>query len=425
MRLAHSTAERQTTSSAAILLTVGHCIIRAVAADATRMLRDAAGRLAGERDRHGSPLTALHWTAAGLQRAEVRTAGGAWVAIEPGAGAPGPWGASDLVVQDRRPLTRFAALDWRRVDRVPPLAEPARLPPGAGTAILNLLARLALEHGVTSLRYDGPYPTEALFLALLESFRYAEVSGDPLAAFMAGDLAWRPAPYEAAVEAGGAWVQWRDGRADKIVADGRVYYRPDWQGVRRRGAHVVRDAQDTTRASLRVLDRIMEDHVILDADGAIQPRPSPPTDTAPAIPWERPLVTGLVATVAALSAPALREPLRALEATLAVSWSPVQRDLAVVDAAGLRVSHRMRRVLAARARTAGSPHAALELALAALGEIAHAVGDALRARAQARLAGATPQAQVTALEQARGADRDDARRIAAAAAALLAAAQEA
>ena len=389
------------------------------------MLRDAAGRPVGERDRRGSPLTALHWTASGLRRAEVRTASGAWVAIEPGAGAPGPWGASDLVLQDDRPLTRFAALDWQRVDRIPPLAEPARLPTGAGTAILNLLARLALEQGVASLRYDGPYPTEALFLALLESFRYADAAADPLAAFMGGDLAWRPAPYEAAVEPGGAWVQWRDGRADKIVVDGRVYYRPDWQGVRRRDVHVVRDAEDTTRASLRVLDQIVEDHVILDAGGAIQARPHAPADTAPAIPWERPLVAGLVATVAALSAPALREPLRALEPALAVSWSPLQRDLAVVDAAGLRVSHRMRRVLAARARAAASPRAALELALAALGEIAQAVGDALRARAQARLAGATPQAQAAALEQARGADRDDARTIAAAAAALLAAAQEA
>src|SRR5213593_720406 len=252
IKAAHSTAERQTTSSAAIVTSSPprHCIIRPVAADATRMRRDAAGRPAGEQDRHGSALSALEWSPDGrLSRASVRLPDGGWVSIEPGAGAAGPWGASDLVTRDGRPLTRLAALDWARVDRIPPLAEPARLPAGAGTAIFNLLARLAAEHGVDRLRYDGPYPTEALFVALLESFRYAPASGDPLAAFMAGDLAWRPAPYTAAVEAHGAWVQWRDGRVEKIVADGRAYYRPDWQDLSRRGTRVVRDEAGTTRGS--------------------------------------------------------------------------------------------------------------------------------------------------------------------------------
>src|SRR5207249_485252 len=82
---------------------------------------------------------------------------------------------------DGRPLTRLAAVDWTRVDRIPPLAEPARLPAGAGTALFNLLARLAVEQGVSVLRYDAPYPTEALFLALLESFRYVPADGGDIA----------------------------------------------------------------------------------------------------------------------------------------------------------------------------------------------------------------------------------------------------
>src|SRR5947199_23340 len=193
IKAAHSTAERQTTSSAAIVTSSPprHCIIRPVAADATRMRRDAAGRPAGEQDRHGSALSALEWSPDGrLSRASVRLPDGGWVSIEPGAGAAGPWGASDLVTRDGRPLTRLAALDWARVDRIPPLAEPARLPAGAGTAIFNLLARLAAEQGVAVLRYDAPYPTEALFLALLESFRYVpEEAPHPMDAFARG---WRP-----------------------------------------------------------------------------------------------------------------------------------------------------------------------------------------------------------------------------------------
>ena len=198
------------------------------------MRRDAAGRPAGEQDRHGAPLSALEWSPDGrLGRAAVRLPDGAWVAIEPGAAARGPWGASDGLTLDGHPLTRFAAVDWTRVDRIPPLAEPARLPAGAGTALFNLLARLAVEQGVSVLRYDAPYPTEALFLALLESFRYVPAdAGDPIAAFARGELAWTPAPHDVAIERGGVWVQ-RRARIEKIVVGGRAYYRPDWQGVRR------------------------------------------------------------------------------------------------------------------------------------------------------------------------------------------------
>src|SRR5436309_2998346 len=220
IKAAHSTAERQTTSSAAIVTTVRHCIIRDVAADATRMRRDAAGRPAGEHDRHGATLSALEWRPDGrLRRARVWLPDGDWIEIEPGAGAPGPWGASDLVTRDGQPLTRLAALDWTHVDRIPPLAEPARLPAGAGPAIFNLLARLAVDQRVSVLRYDAPYPTEALFLALLESFRYAPVEApDPHAAFASGALAWTPAPHEVAIETGGLWVQRRGReRADALA----------------------------------------------------------------------------------------------------------------------------------------------------------------------------------------------------------------
>src|SRR5439155_915481 len=194
---------------------------------------------------------------------------------------------------------------WTRVDRIPPLAEPAGLPAGAGTAIFNLLARLAVEQDVAVLRYDAPYPTEALFLALLESFRYVpEQAPDPSGAFAVGALAWTPAPHEVTVEAGSVWVQQRQ-RIEKIVLGGRTYYRPDWQGVRRRAPRVVRDVGDTVRASLSVLGRVLEDHVVLAADGRVLETPPAAPDSPNVTPLAPEVIAGLIATVVATSAPAL------------------------------------------------------------------------------------------------------------------------
>jgi hypothetical protein len=394
-----------------------------VAADATRMRRDAAGRPAGEHDRHRAPLSALEWSPAGrLARASVRLPDGGWVSIEPGAGAPGPWGASDLVTRDGRPLTRLAALDWTRVDRIPSLAEPARLPAGAGTAIFNLLARLAAEQSVIALRYDAPYPTETLFLALLESFHYVPAdTPDPMVAFASGELAWTPAPHEVTIEAGGLWVQRRE-RIEKIVAGGRAYYRPDWQGVRRLAPRAVRDAGATVRASLVALGRVLEDHLVLAADGSVidaPPAPADPPDVAPLAPD---VVAGLVAMVVATSAPALGPWLLAAARAVEFAWGPVEADLVATDGAGVTLSHRLRRTLAdaVRGRTRAET---LATALAALREAADLVADGLRARAQGALAAEPADVQAAALE-APGPPPADARAIAAATEALAAAAQE-
>ncbi len=212
-------------------------------------------------DRHGNPVSELAWAADGsLERASVRLPDGSWLSIEPRATTAAPWGLSDRVwraVQfpesrgwSGEPLTIFEALDWTRIDRIPPLAEPGRLPPGGGTAVLNLIAELAREQGATRLAYRGPYPTEQLFLALLESFRYEpEHAPDPLTAFMAGDLAWTPAPHERLFGAGGLFVQ-RRGLVEKVVFGGAAYYRPDWQSVTRHAPRRVRDVPEGVLCSL-------------------------------------------------------------------------------------------------------------------------------------------------------------------------------
>ena len=56
---------------------------------------------------------------------------------------------------------------------------------------------LASKQGVARVRYRGPYPTEQLFTALLECFRYDGADDDPVGRFMdGGDLDWVPAPHE-------------------------------------------------------------------------------------------------------------------------------------------------------------------------------------------------------------------------------------
>jgi hypothetical protein len=172
-----------------------HCIIRPVSArDGGRRVTVArhgtvieyeppgAGgtpRRLREIDRRGDALTRLRWTPEGtLDRAWLEIADGSWVMIEPRATRDAPWGLSDRLWHapapsaDAVPLTIFESLAYERIDRIPVLAEPARLPPGAAGAVLNLIAGLAQDGGCAWLAYTGPYPTEQLFLTLLESFRY-------------------------------------------------------------------------------------------------------------------------------------------------------------------------------------------------------------------------------------------------------------
>lgn len=385
--------------------------------------RDAAGRLLAEVDGYGTIVTEVRWQADGrLARAAVRIPDGSWVVIAPGAGRPGPWGASDELRQGSQALTRFAALDWTRITTIPPLAEPARLPSGAGTAVLNLIAQLAGDQGVNALRYDAPYPTEQLFLALLESFRWSESHDDPLAAFMNGRLVWTPAPHTRAFPSRRVYVQ-RRARVEKIALDGRAFYRPDWQGVRRRTARVVRDTPDGVRASLQALGVVLEDLVVLTAAGRVLDVPSASADPPGVRALPSALVSGLVAIVVASSAPALATPLREEAARLVFEWGPVTGDLVDVDPPRVRLSPKLLRALQTVLAHADGRHERVGVAFAALGEAATLIGDALRRHAQAALADAPAAAQAAALGAQSAARDGDAGAIGAAVETLLADAQ--
>jgi len=134
-----------------------------------------------------------------------------------------------FVICDRagEPLTAMSALDLDHPHEIPVIAEPAKLPPGSGALLLNRIA----ERAPGPLRYAGPYPTPALYRALLRSFR---ASADE-ATFTAGVLdralrlardpvpvAFTPAPHRR-VEHGHGFAELRDGKIERAVIDGVSY----------------------------------------------------------------------------------------------------------------------------------------------------------------------------------------------------------
>jgi hypothetical protein len=126
--------------------------------------------------------------------------------------------------------TAMTAVAWARPTEIPAIAEPGRLPPGAGSAILNTIAILAQRAGVAALRYAGPYPTAALWHTLARSFRCAadeatftaealdralRVARDPI------PIDFVSAPHERLAIAGG-FVLLRDD-VERVVIDGVAY----------------------------------------------------------------------------------------------------------------------------------------------------------------------------------------------------------
>ena len=352
-------------------------------------------------DRRARPSAVLVWAEdEALASASVRLPDQTWISVEPRAGAEAPWGVVDRLWRGSEPLTVLTATDWAHVTTIPTVAEPGRIPAGGGTALLNLLATLARDQGVTRVTYDGPYPTEALFLSLTECFRPDPVD-EPLARFMAGDdLGWSPAPFEPCF-GDTAYVQWR-ARVEKVVWRGRVYAREDWGAVRRHAPLRVHDDGDGVRCSLWALGAPIEGHLLLDADGRIRSVVAPALEDAPVRPLRPAIRDGVIAIVTAMSAAALGDDIRAAASALRYTCGPLEADLARVDGEEARVSATLAAAIARKLRSSAAPEARAQLALAALAEIAAALGDVLRARAQARLAAASPAAQAAALTHPRG-----------------------
>jgi hypothetical protein len=358
-------------------------------------------------DRRGHLTAACRWRADGtLAWAKCLTGHGDWIGIEPAAAEDAPWGLSDrLWLLDaheawapREALTLFQAVDYARPDAIPPLLAPARLPPGAGTAVLNLIAGLMKDQGMARVRYRGPYPTEQLFTALLECFRYDATLDDPLGRFTdEGDVDWVPAPHDRHFVAPGVCVQVRH-QIDKVVLDGIAFYRRDWQGVVRHEPRVVREEGARVICSLWALGRSIEDRLTLDRSGEVQARPAPTPDPIPPAPLPPVWAPALAELIARESAPALTAPIRDVMHALTLEWGAVPGDLLEVDDARVRVSRRLRAAGVEWVGEAAPGPERAQRAIAFVVEVARLVAPAARLRAQARLAASSAVEQARALD---------------------------
>jgi hypothetical protein len=152
-------------------------------------------------------------------------------------------GDAHVIERAGEPLTAMTAIDWDRPTQIPAIAEPGRLPPNAGGALLNELAIRARDAGTRTLRYAGPYPTPALYRTLRRSFRAsadeATFTTELLAraARLSRDevpVDFEPAPHTRVVNPHGH-AELRDG-LERVVVDGIAYER-DGSPARLEGVH--------------------------------------------------------------------------------------------------------------------------------------------------------------------------------------------
>lgn len=358
-------------------------------------------------DRHGHLIAACRWDADGaLAWARCRAADGRWIGVEPGAAEHHAWGPSDRVWlldgeeawHPVEPLTVFRSLDWAALDHIPPLAEPRRLPPGAGGAVLNLLAALMKDQGVARVRYRGPFASEQLFTTLLECFRYDPGQALPLERFLAdGGLDWLPAPYESHKVAAWATVQLRQD-IDKVVADGVTFYRPEWQGITRREARVVRHTGERVICSLWALGGPVEDRLVLDRSGEILEAPAAGSRETPPAPLPPVWNSALGDLIARESAPPLGPAIVEVLLETRLEWGTVPGDLVRVWDTRIRLSVRLREALAASLKDAAPGRERAEQALRFVLEVARLLGPDVRARAQALLEALSEQEQARRLD---------------------------
>jgi hypothetical protein len=353
---------------------------------------------------------------AAFNRDSGGTLRGAWVALLDGrvagllpGGADHPlWGPSDRLVRldgaESTTLTLARAVHWSAVDTIPPVAEPARLPSGAGAAVMNVLAALAQDQGRSALRYCGPYPTEHLFWSLTDSFRCAP-GPDSLARFLAeaeatfarGVLAevpvdWTPAPHERRLHPDGVSVQLRDG-VERVTWQGRSYHRTESDGRRRREHRVVRLVEDENGArryvaSLEALGIVVEDHVTLDERGQPIERHVPTLDAAREEPLAGPWREALGALLPLEATPLLAGAIEAVWPEIPVTWGPVAADLVERRGTALRVSPKLARVYRSAWRDS-APDARRALARRLVRDVLGLIGPVVREAAVDWLGGLT------------------------------------
>ena len=135
------------------------------------------GRVTRATGPDGRALYEAEWSGDRLRRIELTLPDTRKFELVTGRGEHPIIGPCDALrmVGDAEPLAYCGRTDWAAPCEIPALDRPAAIPPGAGTALLNVLAWQAARAGIPWLRYRGPYPTSALFTSLRASF---QVGGD-------------------------------------------------------------------------------------------------------------------------------------------------------------------------------------------------------------------------------------------------------
>jgi hypothetical protein len=353
-----------------------------------QLIRDS-GRVARILDRDDAVHAELAWTG-DQARVSLRLDpdSGEALVVEPAEADP-VFGRAHPITSLRggvaRRLTTCTPMDWRAPRRIPAIAAPGSLPPGAGTVLLDVIALLAADAGVAALRYAGPYPTPGLWRALAQSFR---TDGD-VAVFTA-DAAGRalrlahdeipidfvPAPFERAWITGGE-VHLRDGGVARVRTGGTTYAR---------GGGMARLVDAPTEANAGELaaevwigDAPYARIAVVDATGRLVDGPhAPPPCESPVIGRRFPaeMRDALGEVVATLVTPALADAARDVLSDEDVAWADCGTVAARATPEGIEV------------------HAALWDRLAPLGlarlaaALAEALAPIVAARAQLRLAAA-------------------------------------
>lgn len=192
-------------------------------------LHDPKGNLLLKGDWSGRRLCSLH--------IRIPYSGqSTWLSIFPNQVWHNSFGLSDLIAllpkadAPRKNLTLFQHIEYSDLSFLPPLDNPAALPPFGGMLLLNVLSWLAKDQGVKHLRYRGPYPTEKLCASLLTCFdplqgkeeakkRFAAAPVDLLFPSREVPIDWAPRPFS---------IQWAS-------AETMVIYREEIELVSHRG----------------------------------------------------------------------------------------------------------------------------------------------------------------------------------------------
>lgn len=235
--------------------------------------------------------------------------------------------------------TAMTALTWHCPTEIPAIAEPGRLAPGAGAAILNTISLLAQTAGVAGLRYAGPYPTPALWRTLARSFRTTgseteftrdaldralRVARDPIA------IEFIPAPHERLAIAGG-FVELR-AAIERVVIEGIAY--------EELGSPARLVGEAPVHCEIWFGDAAYARVATLGPDGALLDGPHPiPRSDSPVLGRQFPLAlrAAIAELVAEVVAPPLGPAARALVIDQPLRWADLGARAAGIDDDGLGV----------------------------------------------------------------------------------------